>query len=68
MTWQADKLRNSRIAVAIGQIERGEQVDWQRLHQLQTLDLIRAGELFLADAIEEERSADERAASFLRNL
>jgi hypothetical protein len=56
-----DKLRNSRIAAVIGQVERGEEVDLQKLLLLQTLDIVQSGKDFLADAIEEQRDADERA-------
>ena len=67
MTQPVDKLRNGRIAEAIGQIERGEEVDVTKLLLLQTLDIAQAGKDFLADAIEEQRAADEHAITEARS-
>lgn len=53
-------LENSRLAGAIEQVEKGEEVDWDRLLTLQSLDIARAGELFLIDALEREDEADEQ--------
>ena len=61
-------LRDNRIAGAIDQIERGEEVDWKQLGLLQSLDVVNSGKQFLADAIEENDDADKRAAEFLRTL
>jgi hypothetical protein len=63
-----DKLRNSRVNDAIGKIERGEEVDVDKLLLLQTLDIVQAGKDFLADAIEEQRAADEQALAAARRL
>ncbi len=68
MSWRTDALRNSRIATAIGQIERGEVVDWKKLDTLQALDLVQAGRLFVADAIDAQESDDERAQVAARGL
>lgn len=67
MQWLVDKLRNGRIAGAIGQVERGEDVDTEKLLLLQQLDVVHAGQLFLADRIEDERLADERAITAARS-
>lgn len=40
-----------RIADAIAALERGEQVDWRKLQDLQALDLVRAGRQFVEEAI-----------------
>ena len=61
MNWLVDKLRNGRVAGVIGQVERGEPVDCDKLLLLQTLDIVHAGQLFLADAIEQEIESDGRA-------
>ena len=61
MSWLVDKLRNGRIAGVIGQVERGESIDPDRIMLLQTLDIVHAGQLFLADSIEREIEADARA-------
>lgn len=66
--WLADKLRNSRISGVIGQVERGEPVDPDRLMLLQTLDIVHAGQLFLADAIEQEIEADDRAIAAAKGV
>jgi hypothetical protein len=68
MSWLVDNLRNSRIAGVIGQVERGEQVDVDRLLLLQTLDIVHAGQLFLADAIERETELDDRAIAAAKGL
>lgn len=69
MDWLIDQLRSGgRIGEAARQIESGEPVDWQKIDRLGPLDLVRAGQQFLADALQEEREADERAAQFLRGL
>lgn len=40
-----------RISGAIAAIEKGEQVDWQKLADLQALDLVLAGRRFVEDAV-----------------
>jgi hypothetical protein len=66
MSWFVDKLRNNRIAGVISQIERGEEVDWAKLDLLQSLDLVDAGMQHLADALERDQEADERAIAEAR--
>ena len=39
-----------RIAAAIAAVERGEQVDWRKLYDLQALDLVQAGRKFAEEA------------------
>lgn len=58
---QAQMLEGSRLSDLIAKIEAGESVDLQRVATLQALDIARAGEVFVADAIQRERDADERA-------
>lgn len=67
MSWVVDKLRSSRIAGAIGQIERGEEVDWKQLSRLQALDLVHTGQLFVADRIEAGEAADAQAIEEARS-
>ena len=57
-------LKNSRIARAIETVEKGGRVDWNRLATLQALDIVRAGQLFLVDALEREDEADEQLRQF----
>lgn len=40
-----------RIGDAIAALEKGEQVDWQKLADLQALDLVRIGRQFAEQAI-----------------
>lgn len=54
-----------RVGEAIAAIERGEQVDWQRLANLQLLDLVHAGRMFVEDAIRFQETEYDRAASQL---
>lgn len=67
MSWIVDKLRSSRLAGAIGQIERNEEVDWKQLAHLQALDLVHTSQLFLADRIEAEEAADAQAIEVARS-
>lgn len=53
-----------RISGAIAALEKGEQVDWQKLADLQALDLARIGRQFAEQAIayhEQEVKAVEEA-------
>jgi hypothetical protein len=68
MSWRTDLLRNSRLTQLINDIENGRPVDPVRLTVLQHLDTVQIGRLFLADAIEFQESADERAAELARQL
>ena len=43
-----------RIGEAIAALERGEQVDWKRLADLQALDLARAGQQHAEEAAQRE--------------
>ena len=43
----------SRIDQAIAAMEKGEEVDWQKLADLQALDLVRAGEQLATEAAAE---------------
>jgi hypothetical protein len=56
-----DRLRNSRVAEAIATLERGEPVDLNRLHLLQALDVVRAGQMAIVEACDREKEFDERA-------
>jgi hypothetical protein len=40
-----------RLEAAIAALERGEQVDWRKLADLQALDTARLGRVFLAQAV-----------------
>ena len=55
-------LQNSRVSTLISQIERGEQVDFERLWQLQLLDVVRLDENFVAESLLSERASDDRAS------
>lgn len=44
-------LTPDRIGVAIAAMEKGEQVDWQKLADLQALDLAQLGRRFVEEAI-----------------
>ena len=48
-----------RIADAIAARERGEQVDWRKLADLQALDLVRAGRQFVEEAIARDEAATD---------
>ena len=48
-----------RMGEAIAALERGEQVDWQKLADLQALDLVRAGRQFVEEAIRDHEAWDE---------
>ncbi len=63
-----EMLENSRLAEVIGQVERGEEVDVERTLTLQALDVVRAGELFLADALKREDEADEQFKQLLEEI
>ena len=58
-------LEESRLATLIGQVERGEEVDWDRLLRLQALDVARAGELFMADAMRREDESYEHCRQLI---
>ena len=55
-----DQLRNGRLAGIAAKIESGEPVDWRKEATLQSMDIVRAGQHALADAIEEEEREDGR--------
>ncbi len=55
-----DMLENNRLAEVIEQVEKGEEVDVDRALALQSLDAVRAGQLFLVDALKREDEADEQ--------
>lgn len=48
-----------RIGEAIAAVEKGEQVDWRKLADLQALDLARAGQQFAEAAAAQDREFDE---------
>ncbi len=48
-----------RIGDAISAMERGEQVDWRKLADLQALDLVQAGRKFVEEAIARDEAATE---------
>ena len=58
-------LEESRLAGVIEDIEVGRKPDYLRVMVLQSLDIVRAGQLFLADALKREDEAD---AEFERRL
>lgn len=58
-------LETNRLTEVIGQVERGEEVDVNRVLALQSLDIARAGQLFLADALKREDEADEQFRQLL---
>lgn len=58
-------LQNSRIATLIGQVERGEDVDLNRVLTLQALDAAKVSEDFVIDALVAERQADDRTIAEL---
>lgn len=60
-----DMLETNRLTEVIGQVERGEEVDVNRVLALQSLDIARAGQLFLADALKREDEADEQFRQLL---
>lgn len=60
MSRLSEVLNTSRVSDLIGKIERGESVDYGRELTLQALDVARVGELFVLDAMDAEREADER--------
>lgn len=60
MGWIVDQLRNGRLAGIAAKIESGEPVDWRKEQQLQAIDIVRAGQQALADAIEREEIEDGR--------
>ncbi len=47
-----------RLTEAADALERGEAVNWDRLAQLQVLDVARAGRAALLDALDEQEKAD----------
>ncbi len=52
-------LENSRLVKVIEQVEAGEKVDWARVGLLQTLDVARAGQQALVEALEQQDEANE---------
>lgn len=58
-------LEESRLAGMTEDIEAGRPVDVKKVETLQALDIARAGQLFLADALKREDKADEQLASRL---
>lgn len=48
-----------RLSEVIASLERGEPVDWKKIHDLQALDLARAGEQFARDAVASDTASDE---------
>ena len=68
MSNATDRIRNGRIATVIGQVERSEEVDLVKLGLLQSLDTVQEGREQLADAIERNDAADDKAIEFLRSL
>ena len=52
-----------RVGEAIAAIERGEQVDWRKLANLQVLDVVHAGRLYVEDAIRFQEAEYDRAVS-----
>lgn len=57
-----DRLRKlterDRLGEAVAKLEAGEEVDWQRLADLQPLDTVVAGRAALLDALDREDQAD----------
>lgn len=53
-----------RISEVIAAVERGEQVDMRKLHDVLALDLVRAGQQFANEAA----AADAEADSLLKQL
>ena len=53
-------LEESRLAGMIEDTEAGRPVDVKKVKTLQMLDVARAGQLFLADALKREDEADEQ--------
>lgn len=58
-----DQLRGSRTVGVIDLVERGEPVDWEKLKLLAVLDIVRAGELLVVEALEREDAANEQCAA-----
>ena len=58
-------LEESRLAGVIEDVEAGRPVDVKKVETLQALDIARAGQLFLRDALIREDEAD---AEFERQL
>ena len=59
-----DLAAGSRLADLIGQVERGEEVDYNRLLALQGLDAARDEELAIAAGLRREDEADEWIEQF----
>ena len=57
-----------RIGDAISAMERGEQVDWGKLHDLQALDLVRAGQQFVDEALASDAAADDAMKAAIEGL
>lgn len=49
----------NRIGDAISAMERGEQVDWRKLADLQALDLVVMGRKFVEEAIARDEAATD---------
>ncbi len=60
-----DLTESSRLNEVAEKIERGEDVDWNRVHTLQSLDIARAGRAALLDALDREDEADEQLRELL---
>lgn len=58
-------LTPDRIGDAIAQLEKSEQVDWQKLANLQALDLVRAGRRFVEEAIKSNEEWDDEIRKVL---
>lgn len=50
-----------RISAAIAALERGEQVDWNKIHDLQALDLAVIGQQFAQETMDFNESMDNAA-------
>lgn len=55
-----------RISGAIAALERGEQVDWNKIHDLQALDLAVIGQQFAQEAMDFNAEMDEAAIQAAR--
>ena len=65
-----DRLREiterDRLSEVAAALERGEKVDYDRLRQLQAIDLAQAGRAALLDALEREDEADAEFERIVR--
>ena len=60
-------IENSPLRLAIEQVERGEDVDVDRVLALQALAVARAGELYAVDILTREQASDEHYAQQIGN-